>query len=98
MELPELNILRERIEAALSVALPDHARRISIEHGDSPNPLCFFEVDGTCFAQGSFWANDEYCIEAMNTLSATEIMNEVGTASSQAEALAVVMRFCRLAK
>jgi hypothetical protein len=98
MELPELNALKAHLEAALREAFPGHAQRVSVDYPDSPNPLCFFEVDGRCFAQGSFWANNEYRVEAMNTQEATEIINESGMATSLAEAISVIHRFCDLAK
>jgi hypothetical protein len=96
MELPDLDKLKKHIVTALGQALPDHSLRVSVDHPDSPNPLCFFQVDGTYFAQGSFWANNEYRIEAMNIQEATEIMNESGTVASAAEAIAIVQRFCQL--
>ena len=98
MELPELNALKAHIVAALDEYFPSHTHRVSIDYPDSPNPLCFFEVDGRYFAQGSFWANNEYRIEAMNTREGTEIINESGIVISIAEAITVIHRFCDLAK
>jgi hypothetical protein len=98
MELPELNNLKTQIAAALHKSFPGHAQRVSVDYPDSPNPLCFFEVDGQCFAQGSFWANNEYRVEAMNTQEGTEIINETGMVTSITEALAIIHRFCDLAK
>ncbi len=96
MELPDLDKLKEHLIATLAEALPDHSLRVTVDHRDSPNPLCFFEVDGTYFAQGSFWANNEYRIEAMNVQEAIEVINESGVLTSVAEAIAIVRRFCQL--
>lgn len=97
MELPDLKYIQEFLENALQDAWPSHSRRVGISYPDSPNPVCFFELDGNCFAQGNFWANNEYRIEAMNNVDGTEIMNESGTLTTVSEAKAVIQRFCQLA-
>jgi len=98
MELDDLTELREKIEEKLGGALPDHSRKAVVSHPESPNPVCFFEVDGNCFAQGSFWANNEFRIHAMNTIDPSEIMNESGSVNGIEEALGLVDRFCEIAQ
>lgn len=97
MVLADLIFLEKCIAAALHRSLPDHSQRVSVEYRESPNPLCFFEIDGLCFAQGSFWSNNEYRIEAIKTAEASEFMNESGSVATAAEAILVVERFCDLA-
>lgn len=97
MELPDLFALKEEVAAALQVAFPDHLQRVSVDHQDSPNPIFFFEVDGAYFAQGSFWANNEYRIEAMNTVEGLEVMCESGTVTAIQDAVSIVKRFCEIA-
>ena len=95
MELNELLNLRTEIEALLAKELSSYSRRVSVNYVDSPNPVCFFEVEGACFAQGSFWANNEYRIEAMKVFEPIEIINEAGLVTSIQEALSLVETFCR---
>lgn len=94
MELHDLEALCPQVEGVLRRSLPGSSIRVSLEHADSPNPLCFFEVDGPIFAQGSFWANNEFRIEAMDTARGEELMNMSGEYEVMAEVLKHVRDLC----
>jgi len=97
MELHELMNLRLKIEGVLTGMSGGSDVRVSIEYPDSPNSLCFFEVDCAIFAQGSFWSSYEFCVEALCTVSGKEIMNEHGEFKTEEEALPYVRELCNRA-
>lgn len=94
MELHQLQALRLQIEDILHCTLRGYAIRVVVAYPDSPNPLCFFEIDGPVFAQGSFWANNEFCIEAMHTGTVQELMNVRGEFQSCSQVLGYVRDLC----
>jgi hypothetical protein len=97
MEFCELKSLSLKVEDVLKEFFSGYKIKVSVDHAESPNPLCFFEIDGAIFAQGSFWLNNEYHIEAMNTVSAQEIMNEHGEIKTVGQALQYVQGLCERA-
>ncbi|MCC6744823.1 MAG: hypothetical protein IT175_13275 [Acidobacteria bacterium] len=94
MDTKNLMALRNELEVILNSSLRAHKYRLSVDFPNSPNPLCFFEIEGPVFAQGSFWANDEFRIEAMNTLNGAEVYLNSGSYESVSDAISLVLELC----
>jgi hypothetical protein len=96
MNLAELNTIADFLNESLPKMLLDHSQKVEIGYPDSPNPLCYFEIKGQYFVQGSFWSNNEYNLEAIDTEHLTGITSDSGTVSSPAKAIKIIQRFCKI--
>jgi hypothetical protein len=94
LELEQLQYLASEVEKRLGATLPGSGWSVHIGHPESPNPLCFFKIDQRpIFAHGSFWANNEYEILAMDTNLNLLTFEESGSATTPRDALKAVERF-----
>jgi hypothetical protein len=96
MNLEELDTIADFLITSLPKMFLDHTQKVEIGYPNSPNPLCYFEIKGQFFVQGSFWSNNEYNLEAIDTENLSGITTDSGTVSNTAEAVKIIQRFCRI--
>lgn len=66
MKLDELRKLAHLSAALLAEKGMQDVCVTSVNFPDSPNPLCYIEIDVEVFLQGSFWSNNEFRIDAID--------------------------------
>lgn len=94
MTLSDLQTLVPQIENQLRKTFTSHSIRVSVDFLDSPNPVCFFEVEGRFFVQGSFWLNNEFRIEAMDTHKGEALVEQSGRYLSFSGAVYLIDSLC----
>jgi len=97
MELEDLQFLVEDFRKLLKMTFQNCDLKIDVDFPTSPNPLCFFELDCSLFIQGSFWANNEFKLEAIDLDDPSKHEMIEGTYNDRENAKSILRSFlCKL--
>ncbi len=92
MNVNELAELKFEMDALISNLLGVRSARTKLCYPESPNPVLFFEIVVSCTIQGSFWANNEFRLDSLNS-DETELIEKSGSAASRPEAMKEIREF-----